>query len=105
MRERFPISVRAAKAVPLTTDGVASQQLHSQAQLRFGYPAPVGSTDDGRMRRLTVHLPPAYAQRLFDAQQQGTGDQELRAIVAERLQEVYFKDGGPADHLEVITRR
>ncbi|MFD9359387.1 telomere-protecting terminal protein Tpg [Streptomyces sp. NPDC060031] len=52
---------------------------------RFGYTAPIGTTDDGRMRRLTVHLPPAYAQRRFDAQQQGTGDQELRATTARRL--------------------
>uniref|UniRef100_UPI0004C8E8E6 telomere-protecting terminal protein Tpg n=1 Tax=Streptomyces sp. NRRL F-2580 TaxID=1463841 RepID=UPI0004C8E8E6 len=50
----------------------------------------------------TVHLPPAYAQRLFDAQQQGADDGRLRAIVAEGLQETYFKDGGTrADQLEV----
>ncbi|MFD6972100.1 telomere-protecting terminal protein Tpg [Streptomyces sp. NPDC059949] len=73
-----------------------------ETRARFGYTAPVGTTDDGRMRRLTVHLPPAYAQRLFDAQQQGADDGRLRAIVAEGLQEVYFKDGGRrADHLEV----
>ncbi|WP_404962700.1 telomere-protecting terminal protein Tpg [Streptomyces sp. 147326] len=73
-----------------------------ETRARFGYTAPVGTTDDGRMRRLTVHLPPAYAQRLFDAQQQGAADPELRAIVAEGLQETYFKDGGRrADHLEV----
>ncbi|MFJ7593011.1 telomere-protecting terminal protein Tpg [Streptomyces sp. NPDC097617] len=73
-----------------------------ETRARFGYTAPIGTTDDGRMRRLTVHLPPAYAQRLFDAQQQGAGDPELRAIVAEGLQETYFKDGGTrADHLEV----
>ncbi|MGY4386726.1 hypothetical protein ACVWXB_000025 [Streptomyces sp. TE12347] len=54
------------------------------------------------MRRLAVHLPPAYAQRLFDAQAQGADDRELRAIVAEGLQEVYFKDGGTrADQLRV----
>ncbi|GGT24373.1 hypothetical protein GCM10010271_29690 [Streptomyces kurssanovii] len=73
-----------------------------ETRARFGYTAPIGSTDDGRMRRLTVHLPPEYANRLFDAQQQGLGDQQLRAIVAEGLQEIYFKDGGRrADNLEV----
>jgi hypothetical protein len=46
------------------------------------------------MRRLTVHLPPVYARRLFDARQQGATDQQMRDIVAEGLQEVYFKDGG-----------
>ncbi|MCX4718745.1 telomere-protecting terminal protein Tpg [Streptomyces virginiae] len=73
-----------------------------ETRARFGYTAPIGTTDDGRMRRLTVHLPPAYAQRLFDAQQHGPQDPELRAIVAEGLQDIYFKDGGTrADQLEV----
>lgn len=65
-----------------------------ETRARFGYTAPIGTTDDGRMRRLTVHLPAAYARRLFDAQQQGATDQQMRDIVAEGLQEVYFKDGG-----------
>ncbi|GGY11431.1 telomere-protecting terminal protein Tpg [Streptomyces hiroshimensis] len=65
-----------------------------ETRAQFGYTAPVGTTDDGRFRRLTVHLPPAYARRLFDARQHGAGDQQLRDIVAEGLQEVYFKDGG-----------
>ncbi|MFE1873592.1 telomere-protecting terminal protein Tpg [Streptomyces sp. NPDC059496] len=73
-----------------------------ETRARFGYTAPIGTTDDGRMRRLTVHLPPTYAQRLFDAQQQNAPDPELRAIVAEGLQDIYFKDGGTrADQLEV----
>ncbi|MFJ1616274.1 telomere-protecting terminal protein Tpg [Streptomyces sp. NPDC088251] len=65
-----------------------------EARARFGYTAPVGTTDDGRMRRLTVHLPPDYARRLFDAREQGASDQQMRDIVAEGLQEVYFRDGG-----------
>ncbi|MGW7365710.1 telomere-protecting terminal protein Tpg [Streptomyces sp. NPDC054841] len=73
-----------------------------ETRARFGYTAPIGTTDDGRMRRLTVHLPPAYADRLFEAQQQGADDQQMREIVAEGLQETYFKDGGRrADNLEV----
>ncbi|WP_149180399.1 telomere-protecting terminal protein Tpg [Streptomyces sp. TRM49041] len=73
-----------------------------ETRARFGYTAPIGTTDDGRLRRLTVHLPPDYASRLFDAQQQGATDRQLRAIVAEGLQEIYFKDGGRrADNLEV----
>ncbi|MDQ0578145.1 telomere-protecting terminal protein Tpg [Streptomyces rishiriensis] len=65
-----------------------------ETRARFGYTAPVGTTDDGRFRRLTVHLPPAYAQRLFDARDQGAGDQEMRAIIAEGFKDVYFQDGG-----------
>ncbi|MFD4899102.1 telomere-protecting terminal protein Tpg [Streptomyces sp. NPDC058411] len=73
-----------------------------ETRARFGYTAPVGTSDDGRMRRLTVHLPPPYARRLFDAQQQGADDARLRDIVAEGLQEIYFKDGGRrAQDLEV----
>ncbi|GAA3381253.1 hypothetical protein GCM10020367_71810 [Streptomyces sannanensis] len=73
-----------------------------ETRARFGYTAPIGTTDDGRMRRLTVHLPPEYAQRLFDAREQGASDQQMRGIVAEGLQEIYFKDDGRrAQGLEV----
>jgi DNA-binding transcriptional regulator YdaS (Cro superfamily) len=65
-----------------------------ETRARFGYTAPVGTTDDGRFRRLTVHLPPAYAQRLFDARAQGANDQEMRQIIAEGFKEIYFQDGG-----------
>jgi len=80
----------------------ATSGITVETRARFGYTAPVGTTDDPRERRLTVHLPPTYAARLFEAQQQGLGDQTLRDIVAEGLQEVYFKDGGTrAGGLEV----
>ncbi|MFF7534854.1 telomere-protecting terminal protein Tpg [Streptomyces bobili] len=65
-----------------------------ETRARFGYTAPVGTTDDGRFRRLTVHLPPAYAQRLFDARDQGASDREMRAIIAEGFKDIYFQDGG-----------
>ncbi|WP_328473493.1 telomere-protecting terminal protein Tpg [Streptomyces sp. NBC_00448] len=73
-----------------------------ETRARFGFTAAPGSTDDGRMRRLTQHLPPAYAARLFDAQSTGATEQQLQAIAAEGLQEVYFKDRGRRAHdLEV----
>lgn len=65
-----------------------------ETRARFGYTAPVGTTDDGRFRRLTVHLPPAYAQRLFDARDAGASDQEMREIIAEGFKDIYFQDGG-----------
>ncbi|MFE0845857.1 telomere-protecting terminal protein Tpg [Streptomyces rochei] len=61
---------------------------------RMGYTAPIGSTDQDRIRHLTVALPPVYAARLFDAQEQGATDQQLQEIAAEALKEVYFQDGG-----------
>ncbi|WNI19466.1 telomere-protecting terminal protein Tpg [Actinacidiphila sp. ITFR-21] len=73
-----------------------------ETRARFGFTAAPGSTDDGRMRRITQHLPPTYAARLFDAQTAGATEQQLRAIAAEGLQEIYFKDRGRrADGLEV----
>ncbi|MGW3956967.1 telomere-protecting terminal protein Tpg [Streptomyces sp. NPDC004752] len=72
-----------------TTTGITVE-----TRARFGYTAPIGTTDDGRFRRLTVHLPPAYAQRLFDARDAGASDQQMRQIVAEGFKDVYFQDGG-----------
>jgi hypothetical protein len=91
---------RRARKQAATTTGITIE-----TRARFGYTAPVGTTDDPRMRRLTVHLPPEYARRLFDAQQEGAGDRQLRSIVAEGLQEIYFKDDGRrAAALEVELR-
>lgn len=61
---------------------------------RFGFTAAPGTSDDGRIRRITQHLPPQYAARLFDAQTAGASEQQLQNIAAEGLQEQYFKDRG-----------
>jgi transcriptional regulator with XRE-family HTH domain len=80
----------------------ASTGIVIETRARFGFTAAPGSTDDGRMRRITQHLPPAYASRLFDAQAAGATEQQLQNIAAEGLQEVYFKDRGRrAQDLEV----
>ncbi|CAM5618608.1 hypothetical protein SHIRM173S_09368 [Streptomyces hirsutus] len=71
---------------------------------RFGFTAAPGTTDDARIRHLTLALPPHHAARLFDAQDTGAGasEQQLRGIAAEGLGEVYFRDGGRRAHgLEV----
>ncbi|MEV7657880.1 XRE family transcriptional regulator [Streptomyces anulatus] len=65
-----------------------------ETRARFGYTAPIGTSDDGRFRRLTVHLPATYAQRLFDARDAGANEQEMRGIIAEGFKDVYFQDGG-----------
>lgn len=72
----------------------ASTGITVETRTQFGYVAAAGSTDDGRVRRLTEHLPAEYAARLFNAQAAGAGEQQLQGIIAEGLQEVYFKDGG-----------
>ncbi|WP_225840535.1 XRE family transcriptional regulator [Streptomyces sp. NK08204] len=72
----------------------ASTGITVETRARFGYTAPAGTTDDGRFRRLTVHIPPEYAQRLFDAREAGASDQQMRGIIAEGFKEVHFQDGG-----------
>lgn len=69
-----------------------------ETRARFGFTAAPGSTDDSRIRRITQHLPPAYAARLFDAQASGATEQQLQRIAAEGLQEIYFKDRGRRAH-------
>ncbi|MFI6063179.1 telomere-protecting terminal protein Tpg [Streptomyces sp. NPDC051286] len=65
-----------------------------ETRARFGFTAAPGSTDDGRIRRITQHLPATYAARLFDAQAAGAPERQLQAVLAEGLQQEYFKDRG-----------
>ncbi|MFD9257338.1 telomere-protecting terminal protein Tpg [Streptomyces sp. NPDC059538] len=64
-----------------------------ETRARSGHTEPIGTIGDGRMRRLSVR--PAYAQRLFGVQQQGAGDAELRAIVAQGLQGTCSRTAAP----------
>ncbi|WP_309062438.1 hypothetical protein [Streptomyces sp.] len=73
----------------VTTDGIVIG-----TRARLGYTAPIGSTNQNRIRHLTVALPPQHAARLFDAQEAGASDQQLQRIAAEALKEVYFQDNG-----------
>ncbi|MFE0427141.1 telomere-protecting terminal protein Tpg, partial [Streptomyces sp. NPDC058953] len=61
---------------------------------RIGYTAPIGSTDQDRVRHITVALPPRYAARILDAREQGADEGRLRELTAEALKEVYFQDSG-----------
>ncbi|GGO90099.1 telomere-protecting terminal protein Tpg [Wenjunlia tyrosinilytica] len=65
-----------------------------EARAQFGFASAVGSTDDPRLRLVTQRLPGEYAARLFEARSTGAAERDLEGIVAEGLQEVYFKDGG-----------
>ncbi|OII61311.1 DNA-binding protein [Streptomyces sp. CC53] len=90
VRRRWQPQVRKRRQRQAATTG----GITVETRARFGYTAPIGTTDDGRFRRLTVHLPPHYAQRLFDARDTGASDRQMRGIIAEGLKEVYFQDGG-----------
>ncbi|MFD5684481.1 telomere-protecting terminal protein Tpg [Streptomyces bacillaris] len=90
VKARWQPQIRAkARAKAASTDGIVID-----TRARLGYTAPIGSTDQDRIRHLTVALPPQHAARLFDAQEQGATDARLREIAAEALKEVYFQDGG-----------
>ncbi|MFD9825620.1 telomere-protecting terminal protein Tpg [Streptomyces violascens] len=91
VKARWQPQIRArAKEKAATTGGIVID-VHA----RLGYAgAPMESTDEDRIRHLTVALPPQHAARLFDAQQQGASDDRLRELTAEALKEVYFQDGG-----------
>ncbi|WP_338894342.1 XRE family transcriptional regulator [Streptomyces sp. TG1A-60] len=90
VKRRWQPQIRAkARQRAATTGGIVVD-----TRARIGYTAPVGSTDEDRIRHLTVALPPQYAARLFEAQEHGATEQRLRQIAAEGLKEVYFQDGG-----------
>lgn len=53
VRQRWQPQVRRRRQRQAATTG----GITVETRARFGYTAPVGTTDDGRFRRLTVHLP------------------------------------------------
>ncbi|MEU6201150.1 XRE family transcriptional regulator [Streptomyces sp. NPDC047061] len=90
VKKRWQPQIRAkARQKAMTTGGIVID-----TRARIGYTAPIGTTDEDRLRHLTVALPPRYAARLFAAQEQGASDQQLQQIAAEALKEVYFQDNG-----------
>ncbi|MFE9703184.1 telomere-protecting terminal protein Tpg [Streptomyces sp. NPDC005930] len=90
VKKRWQPQIRAkARRKAASTDGIVID-----TRARIGYTAPMGTTDEDRLRHLTVALPPQYAARLFDAQDRGADDRQLQQIAAEALKEVYFQDDG-----------
>ncbi|MCX4648069.1 XRE family transcriptional regulator [Streptomyces sp. NBC_01446] len=89
VKARWQPQVRAkARKKAATTGGIVID-----TRARLGYTA-IGSTDQDRIRHLTVALPPRHSARLFEAQEAGASERELQEIAAEALKEVYFQDGG-----------
>ncbi|MEV7077799.1 helix-turn-helix transcriptional regulator [Streptomyces sp. NPDC093516] len=94
VRERWQPRVRAqARKQAATSTGVVVD-----VRARFGFTAAPGTTDDARLRHITLALPPSHAARLFNAQDAGASEQQLRDLAAEALGEVYFRDGGRRAH-------
>ncbi|WP_328541120.1 telomere-protecting terminal protein Tpg [Streptomyces sp. NBC_00344] len=84
-----PVVRQRARKQAATATGITIE-----TRARFGFTAAPGTTDDGRLRLITQHLPPVYADRLFRAKDTGSSEQDMQNIIAEGLQEVYFKDHG-----------
>ncbi|MDH3038978.1 helix-turn-helix transcriptional regulator [Streptomyces sp. TRM75561] len=94
VRERWQPRVRAqARKRAATSTGVVVD-----VRARFGFTAAPGTTDDARIRHLTLALPPQHAARLFNAQDAGASEQQLRELAGQALGEVYFRDGGRRAH-------
>ncbi|MEU9401228.1 XRE family transcriptional regulator [Streptomyces sp. NPDC048242] len=90
VKKRWQPQIRArARRKAATTGGIVID-----TRARMGYTAPIGSTDQDRIRHLTIALPPVYAARLFDAREAGADERALKEIAAEALKEVYFQDSG-----------
>jgi transcriptional regulator with XRE-family HTH domain len=94
VRERWQPRVRAqARKQAATSTGVVID-----VRARFGFTAAPGTTDDARLRHLTLALPPSHAARLFNAQDAGASEQQLCDLAGQALGEVYFRDGGRRAH-------
>jgi transcriptional regulator with XRE-family HTH domain len=85
VKERWQPRVRQRARQQAARRGVVVE-----IRARIGYSAPVGSSDDGRMRRITQALPPEYARQLVDAR---TEDERRRAL-EDGIGDMYFRDGG-----------
>ncbi len=98
VRARWQPRIRAeARKRAATSTGLVVD-----TRARFGFTAAPGTTDEARIRHLTIALPPQYAARLFDAHEAGANEQQLQNIAAEGLGGMYFRDGGRrAQGLEV----
>ncbi|MFF3313751.1 telomere-protecting terminal protein Tpg [Streptomyces sp. NPDC002952] len=94
VRARWQPRIRAEARKQAATD----TGLVVETRARFGFTAAPGTTDDARIRHLTIALPPHYAARLFEAQDADASERQLRDIAAEGLGAMYFRDGRRRAH-------
>nr|WSX25635.1 XRE family transcriptional regulator [Streptomyces tubercidicus] len=71
-----------------------SKGLMIEIDARIGYRGAPGTTDEDRVRNITVALPAYWAGQLLDAQKAGANEDTLRETAAAALREVYFQDRG-----------
>ncbi|MGW8558129.1 telomere-protecting terminal protein Tpg [Streptomyces tubercidicus] len=86
-----PRNVANARKAAADSNG---KGLMIEIDARMGYRGAPGTTDEDRVRNITVALPPYWAGKLFDAQAAGADEDGLRETAAAALREVYFQDRG-----------
>lgn len=65
-------------------------QMMLSFRARFGFTSAKGSTDDPRLRFLTLALHPPYPEMLFDARHRNAPETELHRILSHALAASYF---------------
>ncbi|MER7720771.1 hypothetical protein ABTX99_28150 [Streptomyces flaveolus] len=68
----------------------------------LGFTAGAGSSDDPRLRFLTLNLTAPYPQRLFTARHNDAPEAELRALLSDALGTCYFHRDRPAHSGESV---
>ncbi|MFF8044462.1 MULTISPECIES: telomere-protecting terminal protein Tpg [Streptomyces] len=84
-----PAGPPQARQKAATTGGIVID-----TRARTGYTALIGTTDEDRLRHLTVALPPRYAVRLFDDQEQEAAVSSSSGSPPKHPKEMYFQDNG-----------
>ncbi|TCR15954.1 hypothetical protein [Streptomyces sp. BK205] len=69
----------------------------------LGFTAAAGTSDDPRLRFLTLTLNTPYPELLFTAQHNGTPEAGLRDILSDALGACYFHRGRPAHLQEKVS--
>ncbi|MEU9523269.1 hypothetical protein [Streptomyces sp. NPDC048224] len=83
--------------------------LHNNGQMMvsfrawLGFTAAAGSSDDPRLRFLTLSLQAPYIERLFAARHRNAPEDELRRILSDALGACYFHRTRPAHTAETVT--
>jgi hypothetical protein len=68
----------------------------------FGFNAAAGSSDDGRVRRLSENLHHPYPARLLEARHRNASEQELRNIVGDGVGGSYFRVSPHSNGLHAV---
>src|ERR1700743_3323713 len=84
--------VKARQRRAVASHGIV---VSTPATFRFG--AAGGSSDDGRLRRITEHIPGHMAGPIWDAYQAGD-ERRAQSLIGDGLGHAYFRDRGQRAH-------